>query len=314
MKTLTEIAAELLLQDDIWIFTHQNPDGDTLGSAFALQEGLRQLGKRVTVLCPNPFPKKYHRFTEPADPTIFSSYRIAVDIAAPELMGMFMMDAMILDCCIDHHKQNTMDAPLSYVDPEAAATCEIIYELLKEMGVIFSQRMVDALYTGIATDTGCFKFSNTTPKTHRIAAELMIMGADTEAINREIFDTKSRGYIQVQGRVLDTLEFHADGQIAVAVIPQALVRESGVKQDELDGISALPRQIEGVEIGVTMREREDGSYRVSVRTATKADASAICKVFGGGGHLRAGGATMTGALQSAKEQLVAACKAELAGR
>lgn len=308
MNTLQELASALKQQDDIWIYTHMNPDGDTLGSAFALLEGLRQLGKRATVVCHNAFPGKFYRFTEPSDLTVSPRYRVSVDVASPQLLGDYEADAQKLDCCIDHHRTNTMEAPLIYVDDTAAATCEIIYELLMLMGISITKRMANSLYTGITTDTGCYKFSNTSPRTHRIAAALMEAGCEYEAINRELFDTKSRGRILVERHVLDTMDFYFDGKLAIAVIPQAVKRASGILPEELDGVSALPRQIEGVEIGITMREREDGCYKISVRTATYANAAEICRQFGGGGHDRAAGATLGSDLAEAKQQLVDCCR------
>lgn len=307
MNSLPEIAAILRQQDDVWIYSHQNPDGDTMGAAFALCLGLRQLGKRAVVVCHDPFPKKFGYFTEPMQADFAPKFRVSVDVASPSLLGDYEPDAALLDCFLDHHKTNTMKAPWGYVDGEAAAACEIMVELLELLGVTITPRLADCLYTGLATDTGCFKFSNTTPRTHRMAAALMEAGCRYEAINRELFDTKSRGRLAVERYVLETMEFHFDGKVAIAVIPQEVKRASGILPEELDGVSALPRQIEGVEVGVTMREREDGRYKISVRTATYVNAARICRAFGGGGHDRAAGAVLGADLAAAKRELLAVC-------
>ena len=184
------------------------------------------------------------------------------------------------------------------------ATCEIMVALLKELPVRFTKQIADCLYTGLCTATGCFKFSNTTPRTHRLAAKMMEYGCDYERINRELFDTKTRGRIQVERAVLDSMEFYCGGQVALIVISQALLQSSGMDSSELDGVSAIPRQIEGVEVGVTMRERPEGGYKVSLRTCQAVDAAMVCAALGGGGHARAAGCAINRDLETAKQLLL----------
>ena len=304
--SLQEIAAYLKQKQDILILTHQNPDGDTLGSALGLYYALRGLGKRATVLCSDPFPRKFcYLFQGYEEDEFEPDCVVSVDIASPQLLGerLSQYDGQI-DVCIDHHGSNSMQAGLLFVDTHAAAACEILYRLIRELGAPVDERIANCLYTGISTDTGCFKFSNTTADTHRIAADLFECGCNYEPINRALFDTKSKSRIVVEKSVLETMEFYCEHRIALIVIPQDLVQRTQIDPSELDGVSAIPRQVEGVEIGITMRERPQGGYRVSVRTSQFVDAAEICAKLGGGGHIRAAGCTVDLPLEEAKKRLL----------
>lgn len=306
MEATLQQAAEILRnRERVLILTHRSPDGDTIGSAFALQYGLQQLGKRAWVRCCDPLPEKFLYFVqeaEEADPDCV----VSVDVADPALLGELRHWYERLDLCVDHHKINRMDEVTRWVDPTASATCELILALLDALAVRLDSRMANALYTGICTDTGCFQFSNTTPRTHRIAAELMEAGAEAETINRKMFGTKSKSRVMVERHVLDTMEFAYQDRVALAVISQKLVEETGIAPDDLDGVAAIPRQIEGVDVGITLREREDGSYKVSVRTVAQVDAAAFCARFQGGGHARAAGCAIVASLDEVKQQLLEA--------
>lgn len=302
--TIQQAAARLQGMQRVLILSHRSPDGDTLGSAFALQYGLQKLGKMARVVCDDALPEKFGFFMKEGD-SFEPETVVSVDVADKTLLGPGL-EALYgrLELCVDHHKINRMDEVARYVDVQASATCEIIYELLEIMNVPVDARIADALYTGICTDTGCFQFSNTTPRTHRIAAELMERGAQAEWINRRMFGTKTKSRIQVERYVLEMMEFAYADRVALTVISQQLVQETGIAPDDLDGVAALPRQIEGVEVGITMREREDGSYKVSVRTVAAVDAAALCAKFGGGGHARAAGCALNGELETAKQKLL----------
>ena len=306
IASLPQIAQKLKEHQAIFILCHQNPDGDTLGSGFALSNALRQMGKQTKVLCSDEVPKKFAYLTEEYTEQDFEpDLVVSVDVADPQLLGKKLEAYKAgVDICIDHHKINKMTAALSFIEETAAAACEIMVALLKELPVRFTKQIADCLYTGLCTDTGCFKFSNTTPRTHRLAAEMMEYGCDYERINRELFDTKTRGRIQVERAVLDSMEFYCGGQVALIVISQALLQSSGMDSSELDGVSAIPRQIEGVEVGVTMRERPEGGYKVSLRTCQSVDAAMVCAALGGGGHARAAGCAINRDLETAKQLLL----------
>ena len=166
--------------------------------------------------------------------------------------------------------------------------------------------LADSLYTGVTTDTGCFKYVNTTPRTHRIAAELIEAGANSVDIDRAMFDTKSRARIEMERRVLDSIRFTKDGEIALILITKQMIAETGAIEDDLDGLATIPRSIEGVHIGITLREKDDGAYKISLRARPPADASVICAQFGGGGHKGAAGCTLTLPAEEAAGNILAA--------
>ena len=171
---------------------------------------------------------------------------------------------------------------LKYVDPQAASNCENIYRVIKSLGIEIDTMLADCIYTGICTDTGCFKYTNVTPDTMRIAARLMELGCSSAEINRAMFDTKSLARICIEREVLNTLRFYADNKIAVVYTTRDMEVRTGAKDDDMDGIASIPRQIEGVCTGVTVKEKGDNYYRISVRTNSGHDASWICGKLGGG--------------------------------
>ena len=302
-------AVKLLLEaDDIYLLCHQYPDGDTLGRAAALYLGLRQKGKRVSIRCGDPIPQKYDYMFEGIEfPDFEPQFICAVDIADPQLLGQRLSPyAQRVDLCIDHHGSNTKYARQYVIRPEAASTTEIMYDLLFTMEAEITSQIADCIYTGITTDTGCFRYTNATSRTYIVAAHMMDKGADAAMINRVMFDTKSRARLEIERRVLDTMSFYFGGKCAVAYVTREMVRQSGANDEDMDGIAALPRQVEGVEIGVTMREKEDGSFKISVRTGPKVNASKICAEFGGGGHPGAAGCVLTGGVTGAKHQILSA--------
>lgn len=305
MTTLQTIASLLLEQDDIGILTHKNPDGDTIGSGFGLMYGLQQLGKRAKVVCADPFPTLFQGFTCIGE-DFTPKFWVSVDVADPSLLGQHENLAKDITICIDHHRINRMECPYSYVDAAASSTCEVVYELLCQMGVTLDAKIAEALYTGICTDTGCFQYSNTSAKTHRITADLMDTGMCAEPINRANFGTKTRGRLAIEQQVIAGIEYACDNRVAMAVISQEMVQNAGVSGEEIAGVAAIVRQIEGVEAGILLKETTDGMHKVSLRTSEVVDASVVCALFGGGGHARASGCLLGCDLTAVKAQLVQA--------
>ncbi len=285
-----EAAAFLLKHDKYTVLTHAHPDGDTLGSAFALVSALRGLGKQANVLCPDPIPHKFDYLTVEGKQDFIPETVISVDVADDKLLGDLRdeyKDKVAL--AIDHHATNVGFADVLYLEGDSAAAAECVYVVLKEMGVVATPFIASCLYTGMATDTGCFKFSNTTPRTHIFAAELMQLGADYDEINRVMFEVKSQSRLEMERRVLNGIEYICDGKCAIVTVTQSMIKETGCDSSDMDGIAAMSRQIEGVLIGITVREKADGRWKISLRTFEPYDAAAICQQFGGGGHKRAAG-------------------------
>lgn len=301
-------AADRLLQHDhILLLAHQYPDGDTLGSNFALCIALQTLGKTARVVCGDPIPEKYDYMYEGIPmPDFEPAYICALDVADAKLLGPRMEETygQRVDLCIDHHGTNTGYAKETCVDSSCASCTMIILQIIHHMGVTVDPAMAQCIYTGIATDTGCFKYSNADALAHRMAAECMDIGVPYEMINRVNFDMKSRARIELERLALDGMEFCHDGRVAIMVIDNAMVARSQAKENDMEGLPPIPRQIEGVWVGITLRQKADGNYKISVRTGTHADAAAICALLGGGGHNRAAGCAVDGDLDTAKNAIL----------
>ena len=304
MMKLFEVANFLKEHDNFEILTHAYPDGDTLGSGFALCLALQQMGKNARVITTN-VPSKFLYLLNGVKHQSFEAETIvSTDVASDSLLGSNMGTYIgRVDLCIDHHGSNNFTAKEKYVDSNAAANCEIIYKILVELGVNFTEEMADCLYTGISTDTGCFRYTNTTSDTMRITASLMDLGCNSAYINKVMFETKSKEKIQLEHAVYDTIEYCADGKCAIIYTTLDMLKQLDVGDDEMEGLASIPRQIEGVLIGITMREKDGGFFKVSVRTNDNINASDFCSIFGGGGHPAAGGCTIEGTLEEVKAKL-----------
>ena len=316
MMMLESAAKTLLSKDKILILTHRSPDGDTIGSGYALAMALRKLGKNVKVDCTDPFPEKYSYFTDKLEKLEFDEeFVVSVDIADTKLLGEKLSDyADKIDLCIDHHGSNTKYAKEYYVEASAAAAAQVIAKLIRLMNVEFDKDIANAIYTGITTDTGCFRYTNVTAETHRIAADMIDCGAESGMINRLMFETKSRSRLEIERRVMDSIQFYLDCRCAIAYATIDMMKESGAVDNDMEGVSSLPRQIEGVMAGITLREKNNGKFKVSVRTTDELDASAICANFGGGGHKAAAGCMITGTLNEAIEQIIEVVRQALEGK
>lgn len=300
----------------VQILCHSSPDGDTVGSAFALGRALIDAGKSVRIRCADGFPDKYEYICGGLNfPDFTPDLTVASDVASESLLGDALADCRgRVDLCIDHHPSNTRYAGFTLLRPTAAATCEIMAEVIDRLGIAITPTIADCLYTGLATDTGCFRYSNTRPATLRLAARLMELGADSARINKRMFETVSRGRLELENRVLGTLEYHMDGRIAMITVTHAMCVETGVEDSETEGIPSIPVRIAGVSVGITVKEKEDGRIKVSVRTGSGVNASAICARLGGGGHANAAGCAFTGkTLAQAREAMLQAAQAVLAG-
>lgn len=297
-------AAEFLLgHDNYLILTHVRPDGDTIGSAAALCLGLRQLGKQAWVY-------KNPQFTSRFDSVLDGICRqyanetdtlISVDISSAKML-CFGAEAFAdrIELAIDHHESHNLPADRHLVDADAAACGEIVHALLKMLGVQLTPLMADALYVAVSTDTGCFKYSNTTGNTFRVAAELCDSGADTAKLSKIFFDTKSLSRLKLESRLTESVQLFAGGAVSVCTLPKAWIEELSITEDDIDSISGFSRAIEGVMIGIMIREIENGVGKISVRTGPEYNAAAICARLGGGGHAAAAGASVEGGIEQAK--------------
>ena len=305
---LSEILDIFDTNDNFLILTHKSPDGDTLGSGFALCGFLRSMGKKANVINSDQMPDRYDFLYEGCEPQDFEpKYVIAVDIADPQLIGSNLLQYQeqgTVDLCIDHHVSNKEFAKKTYVDSGASATALIMYRLFKLSGREISRQIARCLYTGIATDTGCFKYENTTPEAHIACSELMAYDIDFSSINRKMFDIKSRGRIKVEQTAIQNMEFYCGGACAMIVITKKLMEESGAEPAEFEGLASIPLSVEGVKIGITVKQRHENVFKISARTSDEIDASAFCQKFGGGGQIRAAGCDIQGTLEQVESKLL----------
>ncbi len=291
-------AAEMLkAADNILILTHANPDGDTLGSGFALLRAFLKAGKKAKLINNDEINKKFSYLSEGVELADFTEeFIVSVDVAERKLLGD-SVGAEYGDrdgLAIDHHGISRLFAKDTFCESGSASCCELIYLVIKEMGIDLDPQLASCIYTGMSTDTGCFRYSNVTPRTHRIAAELIEAGADHSRINVAMFETKSMNNIMLERMCLDSLKSYAEGKIALIAVTRAMLEECKTDKSALDAIKPITRQIEGVEIGITVKEEDGDKVGVSIRSSESFDAAKICAHFGGGGHARAAGCQFSG--------------------
>ncbi len=315
MLSIREIADFFRTHDNYLILTHKSPDGDTLGCAAALCHMLRGLGKRAALLKNEEVVAFYAPYVEKlwaAEDYTFDTV-VSVDLAArslfPENAKPFM-DRVAL--AIDHHPSNEGFGKLNYVRAECAACGEILYELAAELGQL-TPEVALPLYVAVATDTGCFVYSNVTANTHRVAAALIDTGIDFRAANKLHFRTKTKKRMALEGRLMSEMEFFDGGRIVVVQMPLSLQKELALTENDTDDIAALGGQVEGTDCSITMKEKESGEWKISLRTGARVDASRVCAKFGGGGHKAASGCVLRGMTQEQVKRAMVDAVLEVAG-
>ena len=300
---LYSLSQELKKPKKTLILFHRNPDPDAVGSAFALRRMLGEIGSEAYCICGEELPGRL-RFLSEGDqesvlpssvPHDFLPERIlSVDVASPEQLGSLQAEyENRVDYMIDHHGRGTPFADY-YIDPKAAATGEILFDFYAMIHPgKWSAPICRALYAAISGDTGCFRFSNATPRTHRLAATLLESGIDAARINHLLFESKSPAQIRAEGAGSSNLRLYANGKIAV--IPFSYAQKSALElcDDDLSTLIDVARSVEGVLLAFTVRQpTEAAEFRVSLRAACSYDVAALAAQFGGGGHPRAAGCTV----------------------
>lgn len=293
MKIDSDRVAELLQKkDNILILTHKNPDGDTLGCGVALCRVLQGLGKNARVENSDIIPKRYSYLFEDLKVMDFEpEFIVAVDVADTKLLGERLegLYSDRVDLCIDHHGSNREFAKELYLRSEDGAASLSLYRIIKKMGVPVTPQIATALYTGLSTDTGCFRYSNASSECYRVAAELIDSGADSARINVLMFETKPLSYFRLLTEVLAGMRTFCDGRVIVLKVTRDMFDRTGATPDQCDAIAAMSRQVEGALCGITMKEKQGGGYKLSLRTHEPLDAAQLCGLLGGGGHARAAG-------------------------
>lgn len=318
-NTLKEIGEQLLSANRILLFPHMQIDGDAYGSAVALCYALRNLGKDAYVLLEDKVPAFLSFLTqdfclEGEPPFESADISIAIDCSDVERFEK-RKDCFFrgkTSVCLDHHMTTKVFADYNYIDAKAAATGEIIYDLLKVIDCEFSPLISDALYAAITTDTGNFRYSNTTKRTHMIVADLYDKGLNHAKVCVEIYENVRKERIALSANVLKDLHIFCEGKAGLVSVTQKMLRDNHASLEETEGIIDTLKSIEGIEIAVLLKEKEDDLIKVSLRAKSYGNVAEIAKSFHGGGHIKAAGCTIHSPLADAKKMIIQAVEKELA--
>ncbi|WNS44832.1 bifunctional oligoribonuclease/PAP phosphatase NrnA [Paenibacillus sp. MMS20-IR301] len=320
-QSLQQTRKFLLEHDDYLVVSHVQPDGDAVSSTLAVGWLLSCLGKKYTMVNEGPIPSRMEYLWQSGEIINLTaealtrqySHVICVDCADFQRVGRtqqhFASDALILN--IDHHPTNNGYGAVQLIKPDAAATAEILFDLLKTFGVQWDIDIATAIYTGLLTDTGGFRYNNTSAKVMAAVSELLALGVNGPELAETLLEEMTLAQVKVLNRALTTLQMSPEGDIAwVHVTPQDML-ECGAANEDLEGIVNYPRNIRGVEVGILFKVIDEQAVKASLRSAGKVDVAALAQVFGGGGHTRAAGARINGTLEEAVAQVLEEVKRHL---
>ena len=311
--TAKEIADWILENDDIAVIVHFRPDGDACGTALALVEAIRALGKRAFPACDDPVEKKYRFLPDseafctkdsmPFEPRA----ALGADVSDAGRMGTLgeVFSACPSRAILDHHITNNGFEKVCYVDEKAASTGELALEVVEKLGVSLTSSMALNLFVAISTDSGNFSFQSTSPRTYLSAAKCVGAGVNVEETTRILYRTRSVGKTRLLGCALSRIELYAGGKVAAIRLTKKMFEENGAMPEESHAIVNYLNEMEGVRIGI-LAEEQEGAVKFSFRAADGADVSKLASCFGGGGHRAAAGATISGeTFDGAVERVIA---------
>lgn len=302
-----EAAAEKLERaKSVLILFHINPDGDAVGSAFALRRSLAELGKRAWCVCASEVPERLwfamkdqqgSVAVEDIPEDFAQDMVVSVDTASPSQLGeLYEAYKGKVDLMIDHHAKGTLYAD-NYVVAGASSCgevlCSVLDILFERAKVKMPQRVCELVYTALSADTGCFRYNNTSPSAHILAARLIGEGVDGSDINHKLFGMKTLKQMQVEHAGFERMNFYAGGRIAVIAFPYDLKNQYGATDENLETLIDVARCVKGVEVAAVIKQQtEENRFRVSMRSSCDFDVSEVCAHYGGGGHERAAGCTI----------------------
>lgn len=308
-------------RDDFLVVSHVQPDGDAVSSTLAVGWLLSCLGKKFVMVNEGPIPQRmsYLRNAEQimnlsvTPLTRRYSNIISVDCADFKRIGevkqFFAEDASILN--IDHHPTNDGYGAVNLIVPEAAATAEILFDLIQYFEFDLDKSVATALYTGLLTDTGGFRYSNTSPKVMNIASKLLEYGVDGPGLSELLLEQMTLPQLRILTRALHQLQITQDGKISWVVVNDEDMELTGAIHEDLEGIVNYPRNIQGVEVGMLFKVIHENAVKVSLRSAGKVDVALVAQQFGGGGHVRAAGARIEGSIEEVVTRVVEKVKSLL---
>ena len=299
--TIHGICKNLLKHDNFLVFTHENPDADTIGSCFALIEALRILGKTAYPACCDRIPaslsfmtdgnREFHIENTPED--FQAEYYISVDVASTAQLGAYREYASRIYLSLDHHATHENFSHYFLTDPHAAACAEIVYHVVHRMlGGGITEKIASLLYAALAADTGGFRYANTTPLTHKIAAHLIEKGASHAEICRNLFECKTKTALAAEAFAMANVSYCCAGKISYVKITKGDKLAHGFEDEDTYDVINVIRRVDGVKVAILMREKDDGTFKISTRSAGEVDVSRICAIFGGGGHAGAAGCSV----------------------
>ena len=320
MNKWTEIVEQINSAKKIVIMTHTNMDGDAIGSASALCHALRYLKKDCVILLEDDIPGylKFMHDHEHAQGSPFFTFEmpfkadLAIVVDCGDASRIEKRLDVYKECaskiCIDHHVQEDAFADYSVVEPDAAATGLLIYQLIKELNVPIDKEIAEDLFVAIMTDTGCFRYSNTTAECHLVAAELYKAGIEYDKLGTLIYDTLPVAQVKLESLAVEQMKLFSENKACISYVTQQQLKELGASYDMTSDCIDVLRKIDSVEIAAFLKEHFDGSIKLSLRAKSYADVNAVAKTFDGGGHIKAAGATlkcsMDEALKLVEEEIV----------
>ncbi len=314
-KPPADLVQFLRSSERILITSHANPDGDAIGSEAGLAEVLSSLGKSVTVWNRDPAPSVYSNLLDPFEIVVGESPPASFPDAFD---AVFLVECPTLDRTghdpahfdglhlinVDHHLGNSDYGRFNWVRPEMPSVSVLIFQLACALGAEPTEQACDALYLGLATDTGGFRFSNTTAQAHAAAAALVEAGASPERVSKQLYESRPEGALRLLAEVLRTLERSEDGRVATVELDQAMLERTGATRQDGESLIDYPRSIVGVEVVAMFRELAPESYKVSLRSRGPVSVEAVARRHGGGGHRNAAGCELNGPLSTLKPALV----------
>lgn len=318
LDNIKNIIKAIIEGNNFIVTSHYSPDGDNIGSTLSMYYALNKLEKNVLYVLDDSIPRNLEFLVDEIN--ILKSEEVNVKLNDYTLISLdcgdfsrICVDEKIKKevkqlICIDHHASNDSFGDLNYINPKESSTCELVYNLLKEMSETIGNQMIDesiatCLYTGLLTDTGNFSYSNTNPSSYLMAYDLVNLGAKKDNIIQRLFQSNPFNYYKLLGEALETLDI-VDGKVASMMLTIDMLDRNQISFNDADGVTSYTRDIDGVEVGILFKEKGSGEIKVSFRSKNYVNVSAIAQSFGGGGHVRASGCTIKDSIENAKEMVI----------
>lgn len=307
--TIDNIKEEINKAKDIVILTHENPDGDAIGSALAMYLTLKRLGKEVDVIIPE-FPKIF-KFL-PCSEEVKKEGKeenydlaISVDVTGIKRLNGFAryFENANVRIQIDHHQVNEMFADFNFVNPDSPACAQTLIFVIEKLGIDIDEKIGTCLLTGIITDTGGFQYEGVSAETFEFASWLLTKGVKVSNIYKKVLQTRTKANFELRKMVMDRMEFLDNGKVTFTYITFDDLEKVNAEAGDHEGLVEIGRDVEGVEVSIFLREIE-GGFKASLRSNEYVNVSDVCLAYNGGGHIRAAGCTILGTLEEAKEKII----------